>query len=68
MCSSAQYLTRLIDTISTSDHRSGLEQTSAHYEKGILNIRLAKKAEATPKLIKVNVEKTAEGKSPSKVA
>ena len=45
-----------------------LEQTNAHYEKGVLKIRLAKKAEAKPKLIKVNVEKTAEGRSPSKVA
>ena len=45
-----------------------LEQTNAHYEKGVLKIRLAKKAEAKPKLIKVNVEKTVEDKSPSKVA
>jgi len=45
-----------------------LEQTSAHYEKGVLKIRVAKKAEAKPKLIKVNVEKTVEDKSPSKVA
>jgi HSP20 family protein len=45
-----------------------LEQTNAQYEKGVLKIRLAKKAEAKPKLIKVNVEKTVEGKSPSKVA
>jgi HSP20 family protein len=44
------------------------EQVSAHYEKGVLKIRLAKKAEAKPKLIKVNVEKTLEAKSPSKVA
>ena len=44
------------------------DQVNAHYEKGVLKIRLAKKAEAKPKLIKVNVEKTAEGKSPSKVA
>jgi len=43
------------------------EQVSAHYEKGVLRIRLAKKAEAKPKLIKVNVE-TVEAKSPSKVA
>src|SRR4029434_7836484 len=34
------------------------EQVSAHYEKGVLKIRLAKKAEAKPKLIKVNVEQT----------
>src|SRR5678815_4011597 len=45
-----------------------LEQVSAHYEKGVLKIRLAKKAEAKPKLIKVNVEKTLQAKSPSKVA
>ena len=43
------------------------EQVSAHYEKGVLRIRLAKKAEAKPKLIKVSVEKT-EAKSASKVA
>src|SRR5216117_4274371 len=34
------------------------EQVSAHYEKGVLKIRLAKKAEDKPKLIKVNTEKT----------
>ena len=44
------------------------EQVSAHYEKGVLKVRLAKKAEAKPKLIKVNVEKTLDAKSPSKVA
>jgi HSP20 family protein len=44
------------------------EQVSANYEKGVLKIRLAKKVEAKPKLIKVNVEKTLEAKSPSKVA
>ena len=44
------------------------EQISAHYEKGVLKIRLAKKAEAKPKMIKVNVEKTLEAKNPSKVA
>ena len=44
------------------------EQVSAHYEKGVLKVGLAKKAEAKPKLIKVNVEKTVEDKSPSKVA
>jgi HSP20 family protein len=44
------------------------EQISAHYEKGMLKIRLAKKAEAKPKLIKVNVEKTLEAKSTGKVA
>jgi HSP20 family protein len=44
------------------------DQVSAHYERGVLGIRLAKKAEAKPKLIKVNVEKALEAKSPSKVA
>ena len=44
------------------------EQVSAHYEQGMLKILLAKKAEAKPKLIKVNVEKTPEAKSPGKVA
>ena len=44
------------------------EQVSAHYEKGVLKIGLAKKAEAKPKLIKVNVEKTLEAKSPGKLA
>jgi len=44
------------------------EQVIAHYEKGLLKIRLAKKAEAKPKLIKVNVEKTLEAKSTGKVA
>ena len=43
-------------------------QVSAHYEKGVLKIRLAKKAEAKPKLIKVNTEKTLEAKSTGKVA
>ena len=43
------------------------EQISAHYEKGVLKIRLSKRAEAKPKLIKVSVEKT-EAKSASKVA
>jgi HSP20 family protein len=44
------------------------EQVSAHYEKGVLRVRLVKKAEAKPKLIKVNVEKLVEAKSPGKVA
>ena len=44
------------------------EQVSANYEKGVLKIRLAKKTEAKPKMIKVNVEKTLEAKSPGKVA
>jgi len=46
------------------------EKVSASYDKGVLNIKLAKKAEAKPKQIKVNVgsEKTLEGKGPSKAA
>ena len=45
-------------------------QVSAHYDKGVLKINLAKKAEAKPKQIKVNVgsEKTLEAKAPSKAA
>src|SRR2546430_14615266 len=31
------------------------EQVQAHYEKGVLKIQLAKKAEAKPKQIRVNV-------------
>src|SRR5436190_4483656 len=40
------------------------EQVQAHYEKGILKVQLAKKAEAKPKQVKVNVgsEKVLEGK------
>jgi HSP20 family protein len=46
------------------------EQVTANYEKGVLKITLAKKAEAKPKQIKVNVdgEKTLEAKGPSKAA
>src|SRR5437588_11250105 len=42
----------------------------ANYEKGVLKIRLAKKAEAKPKQIKVNVggERTLEGKGAGKAA
>jgi HSP20 family protein len=45
-------------------------QVSAEYDKGILKIKLAKKAEAKPKQIKVNVgsEKTLEAKVQGKVA
>jgi HSP20 family protein len=45
-------------------------QVSADYEKGVLKIKLAKKAEAKPKQIKVNVgsEKTLEAKAPGKAA
>ncbi len=46
------------------------EKVSANYDKGILKISLAKKAEAKPKQIKVNVssEKTLEPKVVSKAA
>jgi HSP20 family protein len=42
------------------------ESVSANYEKGVLKVKLDKKAEAKPKQIKVNVggEKTLEGKQP----
>jgi HSP20 family protein len=45
-------------------------QVSAHYDKGVLKIKLAKKAEAKPKQIKVNVgnEKTLEAKAHGKGA
>jgi HSP20 family protein len=45
-------------------------QVTAHYDKGVLKIKLAKKAEAKPKQIKVNVgsEKTLEAKAPGKAA
>jgi len=45
-------------------------QVSAHYDKGVLKLSLAKKAEAKPKQIKVNVgsEKTLEGKVHGKAA
>jgi HSP20 family protein len=45
-------------------------QVSAHYDKGVLKVNLAKKAEAKPKQIKVNVgsEKALEGRVHSKAA
>src|SRR6201997_3845432 len=45
-------------------------QVTAHYDKGVLKISLAKKAEAKPKQIKVNVgsEKTLEAKVHGKAA
>ena len=45
-------------------------QVSAHYDKGVLKINLAKKAEAKPKQIKVNVgsEKSIESKVHGKAA
>ena len=47
-----------------------LVEVSAHYDKGLLKINLAKKAEAKPKQIKVNVgsEKTVEAKVQGKAA
>jgi len=46
------------------------EKVSANYDKGVLKIALAKKAEAKPKQIKVNVgsEKTLEAKHAGKAA
>jgi HSP20 family protein len=53
------------------------EKVTATYDKGVLKISLAKKAEAKPKQIKVNVgsekqpissEKTLEGKASGKAA
>ena len=46
------------------------ENVQANYDKGVLKIKLAKKAEAKPKQFKVNVggEKTLEAKGPSKAA
>ena len=45
------------------------ENVQADYDKGVLKIKLAKKAEAKPKQIKVNVggEKTLESKEPKSV-
>ena len=45
-------------------------QVTAHYDKGVLKIRLAKRTEAKPRQIKVNVgiEKTLEAKAPGKAA
>ena len=53
----------LPNTVDTAD-------VTADYDKGVLKIKLAKRAEAKPKQIKVNVgsEKTLEGKGPSKAA
>jgi HSP20 family protein len=46
------------------------ETVSANYDKGVLKIKLAKKAEAKPKQIKVNVgsERTLEGKGAKSAA
>ena len=57
--------TRTFNLPSTVDH----ENVQADYDKGVLKIKLAKKAEAKPKQIKVNVggEKTLESKEPKSV-
>jgi len=46
------------------------EKIEADYDKGVLKVKLAKKAEAKPKQIKVNVcsAQTLESKAPSKAA
>ena len=47
------------------------ENVTANYDKGVLKVELAKKSEAKPKQIKVNVgsvEKTLEAKGPVKAA
>ncbi|MBZ5721671.1 MAG: Hsp20/alpha crystallin family protein [Acidobacteriia bacterium] len=56
--------TRTFTLPNTVDH----EKVNADYDKGVLKIALAKKAEAKPKQIKVNVGKQLEGKGPSKAA
>src|SRR6202035_2955092 len=57
--------TRTFNLPSTVDH----ENVQADYDKGVLKVKLAKKAEAKPKQIKVNVggEKTLESKEPKSV-
>ncbi len=46
------------------------DSVQAHYDRGVLKVQLAKKAEAKPKQIKVNVgsEKALEGKGVSRAA
>src|SRR6266852_6336167 len=58
--------TRSFTLPNTVDHDS----VQADYEKGVLKVKLAKKAEAKPKQIKVNVgsQKTLEAKAPGKAA
>ncbi len=57
--------TRTFALPNTVDH----ENVQADYDKGVLKVKLAKKAEAKPKQIKVNVggEKTLESKEPKSV-
>jgi HSP20 family protein len=54
--------TRTFTLPTTVDH----ENVQADYDKGVLKVKLVKKAEAKPKQIKVNVgsQKTLEGKEP----
>jgi HSP20 family protein len=40
------------------------ENIEAHYDKGVLKIQLAKKAEAKPKQIKIHAGRALEGKEP----
>src|SRR5713101_1947918 len=58
--------TRSFTLPNTVDH----DNVQANYEKGVLKIKLAKKAEAKPKQIKVNVgsEKTLEAKGAGRAA
>jgi HSP20 family protein len=65
--------TRTFTLPTTVDH----ENIQADYDKGVLKVKLAKKAEAKPKQIKVNVgsgkvnaasEQTLESKAPTKAA
>jgi HSP20 family protein len=57
--------TRTFTLPTTVDH----ENIQADYDKGVLKVKLAKKQEAKPKQIKVNVgsEKTVEGNEPKSV-
>src|SRR5580704_7332611 len=57
--------TRTFTLPTTVDH----ENIQADYDKGVLKVKLAKKSEAKPKQIKVNVggEKTLESKEPKSV-
>ena len=54
----------------TLPNRVDADRATANYDKGVLKITLAKKAEAKPKQIKVNVgsEKTPEAKGAGKAA
>src|SRR5580698_4114503 len=58
--------TRTFTLPTTVDH----ENIQADYDKGVLKVKLAKKSEAKPKQIKINVgsEKTLESKAPTQAA